>query len=336
MPSGTVISVLLPYRDAASTIETAIESVLEEHRVELEIIAIDDGSRDDGPARVARIAASSRRIRPMATGGVGIARALARGIEAARGSFIARMDGDDISLPGRLEYSLHLLEQDRRLGAVGTLVEGFAEGELGEGMQRYISWLNSLTSPEDHERDIFVESPLCHPSVMLRRSALEAVGGYRDVPWAEDYDLWLRLVEHGYALAKVESVLLRWRHRAGRATFQDPRYALERFDDAKAHYLAPRLRRMGRPLVVWGAGKTGKHLARALEREGVRASMFIDIDPRKIGGIARGAPIRSADALIRGEHTVVIAVGARGARALIRDELDRAGFVEGEDYIAAS
>src|SRR5262249_47537899 len=154
-------------------------------------------------------------------------------------------------------------------------------------------------------------------SVMIRRSALDEAGGFCDVPWAEDYDLWLRIAARGFGIAKVPRVLFRWRHHAARATLRDPRYARARFHDARARYLAPVLLRMGRPVAVWGAGKTGKRLARALGREGVRADVFIDIDPLKIGRPARGAIIATPDALVRGRHTVVVAVGARGAREIV-------------------
>jgi glycosyltransferase involved in cell wall biosynthesis len=331
-----LVSVLLPYRDTSATIAEALGSVLGERDVDLEVIAADDGSLDEGPAIVAAIAAEDARVRPIATGGAGIARALIAALAVARGDFIARMDGDDVSLPGRIARSVAWLEGDARLGAVGTLVEAFAEGSVGEGMLRYVEWLNALVTPEDHERDLFVEAPLCHPSVTMRRSALTAAGGYRDVPWAEDYDLWLRLHAAGYGLCKVPEVLFRWRHREGRATFRDPRYGLHRFDDAKGHYLAPRLRRMGRPICVWGAGKTGKRIGRALLREGLPAEMYVDIDPLKIGRLARGAPVVRPEALSHGRHTVVVAVGARGARAIVRARLDAAGFVEGRDYVCAS
>jgi glycosyltransferase involved in cell wall biosynthesis len=330
------ISVLLPYRDAGETLAEALESLLAEREVGFEVIAVDDGSRDDGPAVVARLAAGDERVIPIASPGLGIAGALARGAAAARGELLARMDADDVSLPGRLGAQAALLDADARLGAVGTLVEAFPDEAVGEGTRRYVAWLNALVTPEDHDRDLFVESPLCHPSVMMRREALDRVGGYRDVPWAEDYDLWLRLHAAGYRLAKVPEVGLRWRQHPRRATLCDPRYALARFDLLKARYLAPRLLRAGRPVAVWGAGKTGKHLARALEHEGVRSSLFVDIDPRKIGRTARGAPIVAPEALPRGEHTVVVAVGTRGARALVRAWLDAAGFVEGLDYLCAA
>jgi len=229
-----------------------------------------------------------------------------------------------------------LLEGDASLGAVATQVEGFPEGAVGEGLRLYIAWQNALITPEDHVRELFVESPVCHPSVMLRAEALERVGGFVDSLWAEDYDLWLRLDAAGFGLAKVPRVLFRWRHREGRLTFNDGRYALPRFDAVKAHYLAPKLRARGLPVTVWGAGKTGKRIARALELHGIRAARFIDIDPRKIGGVARGAPIVSPEALVRGESTVVCAVGARGARALIRAHLTSRGFVEGADFLFAS
>jgi hypothetical protein len=93
---------------------------------------------------------------------------------------------------------------------------------------------------------------------------------------------------------------------------------------------------MGRPVCVWGAGPTGKRLARALEAHGLYAGCFVDIDPRKIGSVARGAPIVAPSALVRGAHTVIVAVGAEGARAIIRGHLEREGFVEGTDFICAA
>jgi glycosyltransferase involved in cell wall biosynthesis len=331
-----LVSVLLPYRNNAATIDEALRSVLAERDVELEVLAIDDGSTDGGPAIVAAIAAGDDRVIPCEAGGVGIARALALGATRARGAFVARMDGDDVSLPGRLAAEVALLERDASLGAVATQVEGFPEHALGEGMRLYIAWQNSLVTPADHARELFVEAPVCHPSVVLRREALERAGGFVDVRWAEDYDLWLRLDAAGFGLAKVPAVLFRWRHREGRATFTDGRYALPLFGEAKARYLAPKLLARGRPITVWGAGKTGKRLARALEQHGVRARRFVDIDPRKIGSVARGAPIVAPEALARGEATVVCAVGARGARALIRAHLCERGFVEGDDFLFAA
>jgi len=328
--------VLLPYRDVAPTIEAAVLSLLDQTLRDIEVLAVDDGSTDDGPDTVAALATGDARIRCLSTGGLGIANALNAALREARAEYVARMDGDDVSHPLRLERQLAWMGREPCAGAVGVRVQGFPAHAVGEGMLRYIDWQNGLVSPQDHMRELFVEAPLCHPSVMLRREALDDVGGWRDVPWPEDYDLWLRLDARGWALAKVPEVLFSWRHREGRATFHDPRYSLERFREVKAEHLARRIRAAAKPFAMWGAGPTGKRTARALEAHEVKPQCFIDIDPRKIGRTARGVPTMAPDRLKPGGLFVVVAVGARGARELIRAELDGRGFVEGVDYLFAS
>jgi glycosyltransferase involved in cell wall biosynthesis len=328
------VSVLLPYRDAAATVEEAVASILGQEGASLELVAINDGSRDEGEAVVQRMARADARLVLVRGEGRGICAALDLGLRVARGRFVARMDADDVSLPARLARQAEALERDPRLGVVGTCVETL--GGCGEGMRRYLAWQNALITPEDHARELFVESPLCHPSVMIRREALDQGGGWRDGPWPEDYDLWLRLDALGWKLAKVPEVLFRWRQGEGRLTFSDSRYALERFTETRARYLAPKLQRVSRPVVIWGAGPTGKHLARALEPHGVRASRFVDIDPRKIGRTARGVNVVSPESLRVGDETVVVAVGARGARELVRAKLVERGFVEGRDFVCAA
>ncbi len=327
-----MISVLLPYRDASATVVRAAESVLAE-RVELELVAIDDGSCDGGFSALKNM--HDARIVHVRTSGVGVAGALRAGLEQARGSFIARMDADDVSISGRIAAEVELLERDARLAACGCQVEPFAdEGDVGDGMRAYIAWQNGIVTPEDHARAIFVESPLCHPATTMRKGALEAVGGFRDSPWAEDWDLWMRMDRAGFLLAKVPRVLFRWRQDARSVTRRDARCSIERLREGRAHYLAMRLRAMQRPVDMWGAGPTGKRLARALEAHGVRAARFVDVDPKKIGRVRRGVPVVAREDVTR-DHTVVVAVGTRGARDLVRADLSARGFVEGRDFIAA-
>jgi hypothetical protein len=172
---------------------------------------------------------------------------------------------------------------------------------------------------------------------MLRRDALQAVGGFRDGTFPEDYDLWLRLDEAGFGLAKLPAVLLRWRCSEQQATRKDPRYGREHFMPLKAPHLARRLQAQARPIDLWGAGPAGKRLARALEPFGVRPARFVDIDPRKIGSTARGMPVVPVSALAApGGRFVLVALAARGARDLAREHLRGLGYVEGRDYLCAS
>lgn len=334
--TAPAVSVLMPFRDAASTLREALESVLAQRDVALELVAIDDGSKDEGPAIVHAAAARDDRVTVVSAPGRGIAAALASGLDAARADVVARMDADDLCRPTRFAKQLQALRQNPSWALTGTRVATFPDEAVGEGMRRYVEWQNQIVSPEDHRRELFVESPLCHPSVMIRRSVLHEVGPWRETDGPEDYDLWLRIAAAGYAMAKVPEVLLDWRHVEGRATFSDPRYAIERFTETKAPHLARVLRAEGRPVVVWGAGQTGKRAARALEPHGVRATRFVDIDAKKIGRTARGVEIVPPTDLRRGEDTVVVAVGARGARQLVRDWLTERQFVETVDFWCAA
>lgn len=334
-----MISVLLPFRDAEATLDEALESVLADPLAE-EVLLVDDGSRDRGPELARAAARRDARVRVLSSGGVGVARALGLGLSHARSPLVARMDADDVSLPGRLGASLALLESQPALAAVGTRVEAFPSATLG--MTRYLDWQNALVTAEEHFRDALVEAPLCHPSTLMRRDAVLEVGGYRDAPWAEDYDLWLRLLAAGRSLAKVPRVLLRWRVRDERVTRTDPRCAPEALRRARAAALAERLVGERERFVVWGAGKTGKRLARALEAHARRPRAFIDIDPRKVGHVARGAPIVSPDEGLALGLFVVVAVGAPEARAIVRARLVDAGLREGSslgkqgDFVCAA
>lgn len=331
------VSVLLPFRDAASTLEEALDSILAQRGVRLELIAVDDGSRDEGSALAQRMAARHGELRIVRTEGLGIPRALQLARQHARSELLARMDADDLAHEDRLRRQLDALAEAPELAVLGTQVSCFPEPELGEGLRRYVAWQNELRTPEEHARQLFVESPLCHPSIVIRGAALDSVGGYRHGDFPEDYDLFLRLDAAGYALAKLPEVLLRWRHHPARATITDARYDRARFLATKAPHLARRVLALGKPIDCWGAGTTGKRIARALEPYGVRAERFIDIDPDKIGRTARGAPIiSSADVPAPGARTIIVAVAARGARDLIRTQLDALGYREGTDYVCAT
>jgi GT2 family glycosyltransferase len=338
--SDGFVSVLLPVRNGAATLGAALAGLLAEDDAAREVVAVDDGSTDATWAVLCEAAARDARLRPLRGDGAGLVAALQRAAAAARGSLLARMDADDVAAPERLGRQRTRLLTAPGVAALGTRVEAFADGgEVGEGLRLYVAWLNDIVTAEQHAAARFVESPLCHPSVMLRRSAVEAVGGYRGFDGPEDYDLFLRLCAAGWSLEKLPQVLLGWRHTPGRSTFADPRYALARFRETKAPHLAAevaRAERAGKRFVMWGAGRTGKLLARDLARHGVRPACFVDIDPLKIGRTARGAPIVRAEALDAERDFVVAAVGARGARALIGAELDRRGFREGETYFFAS
>ncbi len=327
------ISVLLPARDAARTVRAAVVSILRQTERDLALVCVDDGSTDATPELLDALAARDRRVVVVRGRGEGIAGALNRGLARCDAEVVVRMDADDVAWPRRLERQLAALDGDRSLAAVGSQVRLFPRRGVAAGMARYADWLNGLVTPELVERDLLVEAPLVHPASAIRRSALEAAGGWRDGDFPEDYDLWLRLAAAGHRLSNVPAVLLDWRESPGRLTRTDGRYAISRHVALKASWLAAGPLEGRSEVAVWGAGETGRAFARALAGHGIRVALFLEVDRKKIGRTALGAPVLSFEEAGRARGLpLLVAVGAPGARALIREELGRRGFEELRDY----
>ena len=329
------ISVLLPVRNAAGTLDAALESLATQTFSDFEVLAINDGSDDATAQLLADWVVRDRRIRSNTTPPLGIVSALNTAAAGARGELLARMDADDVSVATRFERQVAIMDAQPDLAACGTRVRYVPRDLVREGALRYERWVNSVVTPEDMHRDLFVECPIPHPSLVVRRSAFELVGGYREMGWPEDYDLLLRLWEAGYRFGKVPEVLLEWREQPDRLSRTDKRYAEDAFRRCKVHFLS--LRIAGRPVVVWGAGPVGKAFARALQHEGHKVVAFVDLDPRKIGQTIHGAPVVPPAAIDKYEDAfIVAAVGSAGARAEIRESLRAAGLKEPEDCCAVA
>lgn len=326
------ISVLLPAKDASSTLAEALAGLLAQRGAPpLEIVCVDDASVDSTPAVLAKAARSDARIRVFRGEGRGLVAALNLGLSHCRGEWIARMDADDVVHPDRLRLQAELLLSNPKLGGVGSLVRCFPE-PVSPGIRRFERWLNQTVTPEQCRNGRFIEAPLVHPSATFRREALD--GGWQDHGWAEDWDLQLRMIERGWELAKVPEVLLEWRDSPARLTRTGTAYREEAMFRLRAHHLARGPLR-GRPFDIWGAGPTGKRLARELEAHGLRPGSFHDVSPKK--RIARGRPVRTEQDLPPpGASLMLCAVGAEGAREEIRAMLGSHAYREGSDFVFAA
>jgi glycosyltransferase involved in cell wall biosynthesis len=332
------VSVLLPVRDAASTLAACLDSLAAQTLADHEVVAVDDGSVDGSGERLAARAASDPRVRVLRGPPRGLVPALTLALAEARAPLVARMDADDVAHPARLEAQVRRLRDDDGTDVLGCRVAlGAPPGaRAGEGMRAYVDWANGLLDHDAMARDRFVESPLVHPSVAMRTGALRALGGWRDFGGPEDYDLWLRAFDAGLRFAKLAEVLLDWRDSPSRLTRTSARYSAGAFARLKAETLA-RGPLATRPAVVWGAGPVGKAFARALRAAGVCVAAFVEVDPRKIGQRLHGAPvvgIAGAKDLAPAIH--LGAVGQKGARERLRAEARRIGFVDGKDFLAVA
>jgi len=171
------VTVVLPARDAAGTIADAVASIRAQTRGDFELLVIDDGSRDDTVAKALEAAGGDPRIRVIRRGRDGLVAALNAGIAQASAPLIARMDADDVSLPRRLECQVELADRRPGLAVIGCRVRALPEEALTDGMRHYLAWLDSVITPEQVDRDLYVESPFAHPSVLVRREVVQAAGG---------------------------------------------------------------------------------------------------------------------------------------------------------------
>jgi glycosyltransferase involved in cell wall biosynthesis len=331
------VAVLIPARNAGPTVRAALRSIQRQTVRDLAVVAVDDGSDDGTPELVSGAAERDPRVILVRATGAGIAAALNQGLARCDCELVARMDADDIAHPRRLERQLAALDACPGILAVGSQVRAFPRRQVRMGMRRYVEWLNGLTSPELVARDLLVESPLVHPASVIRRDGLERLGGWREGAFPEDYDLWLRAHEAGGVLSNVAEPLLLWREGPRRATRQDPRYALSRYVVLKCAHLRRTVLAGRDEVALWGAGETGKAFADALRLHGVRVALFLEVDPKKVGRTIRDAPVLAYhDASRARGMPLLVAVGARGARPLIRAELSRQRFAELHDYWCVS
>lgn len=330
------LSVVVPCRDAARWLPLAIRSLERQTFSAFEVIAIDDGSADETPDLLDAWARRDARVRVLAPGRVGLVEALKAGTAVARGALLARMDADDIAHSRRFEVQTRFLDERPDLAACGTRIRYFPRSEVKEGARAYERWINACTTAEDVARDIFVECPIAHPTLVVRREVFEAAGGYRDAGWAEDYDLILRLWQAGHRLASVPRRLLAWRERPKRTSRVHPRYSRQAFRRCKVAFLLPTLVK-DRPVLVAGAGPTGKAFAREIVRQGGRLAGFVDVDPRKVGQTIHGVEVVAPARLgsFRAAFGVAAVAGA-DARAEIRGRFADAGFREMRDCCAVA
>lgn len=203
-----VVSVIMPVYNSADFIKEAIESILNQTFSDFEMIVIDDCSTDNSAEIICSIQ-DERLVFLKNDVNLGVAKTLNRGIEVAKGKYIARMDADDVSLPDRFDKQVSFFEAHPDY----ILCGGFAVTYDGESQFVYPSVDNYLR-PLLLFQNVFV-----HPNVMFRADALKKLKYDEGFNFCEDYDLWFRCSRMGKIMV-LPHILLRYRVHAGSVTFQ--------------------------------------------------------------------------------------------------------------------
>jgi hypothetical protein len=212
----------------------------------------------------------------------------------------------------------------------------FPRAALRQGRRAYETWLNGVASPQAVRAEAFVECPIVHPTLVIAREALVALG-YRDQGWPEDYDLVLRLLTRGHEIGVVPRRLLAWRDRPDRLSRTHAAYDLDRITACKAAFLADSFLAGHERYVLWGYGETGRQLRRALAHHGKTPAHIVEVHPGRLGSRIHGAPVIAPDELTTLPRRPLIAsVAGAEPRGQIRAWLGARGFREPDDFVCAA
>lgn len=330
------ISILMPVRNEERYLQATLDSLYRQTCSNWELIAVDDGSRDATYSILAKSAQADKRIRVVRREGGGLVAALNAGLNECRAPLLARLDGDDICHPRRMELQSAFLDAHPEIGLVASTFRHFPRTGLKQGMIDYESWQNGLTDHSLVIRDLLVESPFVHPSIMARRIILDSLGGYQDNSWPEDYDLWLRMAASGVQFARLPHTLLFWRDHPERATRTMGEYASHAFRACKCHYLLRSFLNDTHDIVIAGAGQEARAWQRLLAAADVTVSTWLDVDPRKVGRMLHNAPVLAPQELHLDGRKMIVAIGVRGAREQLRIMAGERGWQEGVDFVCVA
>lgn len=224
------VSVLLPVYNVEAYVAEALASIQSQTLSDIEIVVVDDRSTDGTLRIVEQIASSDSRIRIVRTPrNIGLPAALNFGLPFCRASLIARMDGDDIALPTRLEKQLRLLDENPEIAVVGCATS--AIDQLGRPIQGLGVSIKPIT-----QKSIVKTAELATPCLhiwMARREVYDTLSGYRELTCAEDYDFLLRAISAGFQITNLPESLMLIRNRLGNLS--------SRLEQRKAHRYIVRL-----------------------------------------------------------------------------------------------
>ncbi|MEQ9403770.1 MAG: glycosyltransferase [Cyclobacteriaceae bacterium] len=329
MNNRPLVSIVLPFYNAESTLGNSIQSIVNQSYKNFELLLIDNNSTDGSREVAEKQADNDVRIRLLTETKQGVVFAANKGLQCASGKYIARMDSDDISYPNRIHDQVQFLELYKDIDLVSGQVK-YTGDESNGGFISYVDWLNGITTPQSIYINQFVEYPIVNSSIMMRRMLYDKYGGYLEGAFPEDYEYFLRLMEKGVKMQKVESVVLSWTDSPGRLTRNDPRYSRDAFNKIKAGYLARWLKQnnLHYPDVwIWG-GKQSRRWSRYLRNEGINIIGYIDVIDSKRKDMVN---YKQVDKYM--DSFILSYVSGRGARDEIRIYLNTIGLKEVRNYL---
>ncbi len=258
-----LVSILMPVKNAGVFLAPCLDSIISQTWIEWELIAVNDHSVDLSAAILQQYGELDARITVLENQGTGIISALRHAFDHSSGHFVTRMDADDIMAKDKLGLMVDALQNVKNGLAIG-LVEYFNEQGLGEGYRKYADWLNNLTREKLNFSEIYRECVVPSPCWMTSRENLDLCGSFDSPLYPEDYDLAFRFKKAKLKIVPVDQVIHYWRDHPSRTSRNDENYSDNQFSNLKITHFLDQEYDTDKNLILWGAGKRAKKLAKLL------------------------------------------------------------------------
>jgi len=315
-----LISILMPAKNVETYIGECIESILAQTYENWELLIVNDHSSDSTKLILLEYALNDSRIGVLDNSGSGIIDALQLAFENCIGDYITRMDSDDKMSHHKLEKLISPLIESGNEHVSTGLVEYFSDDGLGEGYMKYESWLNNLTREQKNYSEIYKECVIASPCWMVHRDDLIKVGGFVG-PYPEDYDLCFRFRNNGLKVIGVSEVLHYWRDYDSRTSRVDSNYADNSFIQLKVYHFVNQDFDEDKKLILWGAGKKGKSIAKSLIEYEVEFDWVCD-NSKKIGHNIYGKILLDVkDIQLLNDVQYIVGIAQKGAIEVIKSKL---------------
>lgn len=262
-----LVSIIIPMKNASGWILETLESIRSQTLENWELIIVDDHSEDNSCELISLIGENDDRIRVFRNESQGIASALNQAFKEAKGTYITRMDADDIMPEDRLRIMSDHLENHSEKSIVTGKVYYFSNEAVSEGYRKYEKWLNKRVDKNDFYDHIYRECIVASPNWMGRTEEFRKYRLLEGLNYPEDYDLCFRWMKHGFSIKGLNKVTLLWREHPLRTSRNSENYQQEAFFRLKLNWLIhfyPDVSSVG----VIGAGIKGKLCAGHFQEAG--------------------------------------------------------------------
>ncbi len=318
-------------RNGSKYIAECIRSIQDQSYDNWELCVCDDASTDDTLSLLNEHAADDKRISVFENQSPDLIRALELAYSQSTGTFVTRMDADDLMPPKKLEL-LHFELSTQVNAAIATAkVRYFSDdGLLGAGYLKYERWINSLMDNNDHYEHIYQECVIPSPCWMMRRSDFDKCGAFSAQFYPEDYDLVFRCYRQQFNIVSSSEILHLWRDHSSRYSRNADHYQENDFLHLKWYYFRLLDFDEKRPLVVWGAGKKGKKLMRIINDPSVN---WVCGNSNKVGHNIYGVLVKDESHLqTLCNPQIIVCLSSPLELQALKETLENSGLSINKDY----